>query len=149
MKPTFAEHGNAWLWFLWCPGLPYLDALSLDLLQLLLNQSQLLLLPMDVSLDQHCPLLQLLPEVLHGVYLSSKLHCWLQGERSKRKRGTRESVISSTWLSSVSFSFTWSMFLSLLSKQLQNLCIEIKLLIMQLFECFLMFYFSFFKCCNS
>lgn len=55
----------------------HLDALTLDLLQLLLNQSQLLLLPMDVGLDQHCPLLQLLPEVLHGVYLSSKLHCWL------------------------------------------------------------------------
>lgn len=37
-----------------------LDALSLDSLQLLLNVSELLLLPLDVGLDHPRPLLQLL-----------------------------------------------------------------------------------------
>lgn len=49
---------------------PHLYALTLDSLQLLLNLSQLLLLPLDIGLDHPCPLLQLLLEMLHGIYLS-------------------------------------------------------------------------------
>lgn len=47
----------------------HLYALSLDFLQLLLNVSQFLLLPLDVGLDHSCPLLQLLFKMLHGIYL--------------------------------------------------------------------------------
>lgn len=42
-----------------CECTSYLYALSLDSLQLLLDVSQLLLLPLDVGLDHSCPLFQL------------------------------------------------------------------------------------------
>ena len=47
----------------------YLDSGALDPLQLVLDVTQLLLLPLDVGLDQPGPLLQLLLQVLHGAHL--------------------------------------------------------------------------------
>lgn len=45
---------------------PHLQALTLDSLELLLDLTQLILLPLNVGLDHPRPLLQLLFYILHG-----------------------------------------------------------------------------------
>lgn len=53
-----------------CYSTSNLYALSLYSLQLLLDVSQFLLLPLDIGLDHSCPLLQLFLKMLHGINLS-------------------------------------------------------------------------------
>lgn len=52
----------------------HLYALALDSLQLVLDVPQLVLLPLDVGLDQSCPLFQLILQMLHGIHLRRELH---------------------------------------------------------------------------
>lgn len=56
------------------PLATHLQALSLHPLQLVLNLPQLILLPLNVGLDHPGPLLELVFQVLHGIYLVGELH---------------------------------------------------------------------------